>query len=362
MQMDKSNPFADGWKGEEPQTVAPGVAGMKIVFVNVYMIDETSDRFGSWVLVDAGLYGSANRIRRAAENRYGRDARPKAILLTHGHFDHVGALRELAERWDVPVYAHPLELPYLTGRSAYPPPDPTVGGGAMALLSWMYPKHPIDISEFVRPLPADGSVPGLSSDWQWVATPGHSPGHVSFFRESDRTLVVGDAFVTTKQESALAVLQQRQELHGPPSYFTPDWVAARQSVALLTDMAPQVAAAGHGFPMYGEELRASLKELTLQFDQLAVPKQGRYVEEPAITDENGVVTVPPPVGADPLTTTLLAVSIAAVAGTALMVLLRKRNQSSAGSYREAPPAYLSTPSYQTPTAALPEEEEKTYPR
>ena len=66
---------------------------------------------------------------------FGHGNRPAAILLTHGHFDHVGALKTLAEEWDVPVYAHTLELPYLTGRSSYPPPDPSVGGGAMAAMS-----------------------------------------------------------------------------------------------------------------------------------------------------------------------------------------------------------------------------------
>jgi glyoxylase-like metal-dependent hydrolase (beta-lactamase superfamily II) len=69
-----------------------------------------------WVLVDAGLPGSAGTIRRHAAEIFGSEARPAAIILTHGHFDHVGALLTLATEWDVPVYAHPLELPYLTGR------------------------------------------------------------------------------------------------------------------------------------------------------------------------------------------------------------------------------------------------------
>lgn len=325
--------YMKSWDGEEPQDVARGVAGMKIVFVNVYFADNAADMNRSWVLIDAGLYGSSNRIRRAAENRYGQDNKPAAILLTHGHFDHVGALRELAEEWQVPVYAHPLELPYLTGMSAYPPPDPTVGGGAMAALSFMYPKQPIDISDLVQPLPADGSVPGLTDDWKWVHTPGHTAGHVSFFRQSDRTLIVGDAFVTTKQESALAVMQQRQELHGPPAYFTPDWVAARQSVARLTELKPQVGASGHGVPMYGEELTLGLQHLTLHFDQLAVPKTGRYVEEPAIMDATGVVSVPPPV-VDTMTTTLVSVGLAALAGTALMLALKSRNRSSSSGGRD----------------------------
>lgn len=115
-----------------------------------------------WVLIDAGLSGYAESIAAAAAARFGANARPAAIILTHGHFDHVGTLRTLAERLDAPVYDHDMELPYLTGRSPYPPPDPTVGGGIMASLSWTFPSGPVDVGERVRPLPADFSVPGLS--------------------------------------------------------------------------------------------------------------------------------------------------------------------------------------------------------
>ena len=115
--------------------VAPDVADVAYLaqpIVNVYAVGTPGAGDRSWVLVDAGLPGTAEQIARAAEEYFGPGARPAAIVLTHGHFDHRGGLRELAERWDVPVYAHELELPYLTGRSDYPPPDPTVGGGGMA--------------------------------------------------------------------------------------------------------------------------------------------------------------------------------------------------------------------------------------
>lgn len=230
--MQKIQTSSESRAGHRPAGVASDLAYLRTGIVNVCLFGRPGAPNGSWVLIDAGLPGMANRIIRAAEEWIGPWARPAAIILTHGHFDHVGSLHSLVERWDVPVYAHPLESPYLTGLSPYPPPDPTVGGGAMAVLSRFYPKGPIDLGQRLQPLPEDGTVPGMPG-WRWIHTTGHTPGHVSLFRDSDRTLIAGDAFVTTKQESALAVLTQRPELHGPPAYFTPDWESARSSVQRL---------------------------------------------------------------------------------------------------------------------------------
>src|SRR3954454_5575007 len=74
--------------------------------VNLYMVGEPGE--ADWVLVDTGMPLNANRIDRAARERFGSP--PRAIVLTHGHFDHVGNVKDLAERWDVPVYAPPLEM------------------------------------------------------------------------------------------------------------------------------------------------------------------------------------------------------------------------------------------------------------
>jgi glyoxylase-like metal-dependent hydrolase (beta-lactamase superfamily II) len=302
--------------------ILPDLAYLRTVMVNLFFVGPRDAGDRGWTLVDAGLQGSAERIAEAAALRFGPDARPAAIVLTHGHFDHVGALKTLAERWDVPVYAHEMELPYLSGRSPYPPPDPTVGGGAMALLSPLYPKGPFDAGREVLALPDDRSVPGMPG-WTWVPTPGHSPGHVSFFRESDRTLIVGDAFVTTKQESAIAVLTQRLEMHGPPMYFTADWSASRRSVERLAALAPELAATGHGIPLRGPELAQELRELADRFDAEEVPAHGRYVGRPAITDEQGIVSLPPEVTYK-LSTLLMGAAALVIASAAASSLLRRR--------------------------------------
>jgi glyoxylase-like metal-dependent hydrolase (beta-lactamase superfamily II) len=83
--------------------------------------------------------------------------------------------------------------------------------------------------------------------------------------------VVGDAFCTTKQESALAIATQKAELHGPPAYYTSDWDAAKRSVELLANLRPRVVAPGHGLPMAGVDVGDALQTLARDFDRVARP-------------------------------------------------------------------------------------------
>ncbi|HOB76093.1 MAG TPA: MBL fold metallo-hydrolase [Phycisphaerae bacterium] len=255
--------------------VAPDIVGLQTMIANLYMVGPAGTAEG-WVLVDTGVPYFTGRILDAARQRFGGQP-PRAIVLTHGHFDHVGTVRDLLRDWDVPVYAHEEELPYLTGQRDYPPPDPTVGGGLLARVASMYPRQAIDLGDRVQALPADGSIPEMPG-WQWIHTPGHTPGHVSLYREADRVLLAGDAFVTTRQESALSVLLQYGAVHGPPAYFTLDWRAARESVRKLASLRPLAAGTGHGPPMRGERLQSGLQYLAHNFDRVAVPRHGRYVE------------------------------------------------------------------------------------
>jgi glyoxylase-like metal-dependent hydrolase (beta-lactamase superfamily II) len=256
--------------------IAPWVKGLRILFVNVYAIGSADQ---GWTLIDAGLYLSAGKIKHWAENLFGKAAKPNAIILTHGHFDHVGAVEDLLKEWNVPVYAHVAEFPFLTGREKYPPPDPSVGGGLMAVMSPLYPRTSANLAGKVQPLPADGSVPNLLG-WQWFHTPGHAPGHISLYRAEDRVLIAGDAFCTTKPESFLAaVAKQTPELHGPPAYYTPDWESARTSVERLAKLCPRTIAPGHGRPMCGDEVAEQLQKLAINFDHIAVPEHGKYVHK-----------------------------------------------------------------------------------
>lgn len=256
------------------EALLPDIFRLTVQIVNVCFIGH-ADR-DAWVLVDAGMPRSAQAIIKAAEKRFGAYNRPQGIVLTHGHFDHVGALIELLEYWDVPVYAHPLELPFLTGKKAYETSDPSVEGGLVAKMSFFFPIEPINLGQNVIPLPDDETIPVLPS-WRWLHTPGHTPGHISLFRESDRVLIAGDAFVTVKQESLYKVFTQELEISGPPRYLTPDWQTSWDSVKRIEKLAPSMAITGHGLPMHGDMLRENLQLLAEDFERIAIPDYGKYV-------------------------------------------------------------------------------------
>src|SRR4051794_2703701 len=137
------DPALDAARNDSTHEIAPDLAYRRLGIVNVVFIGPPGAGDRGWVLVDAGLIGTKGLIASAAEKRFGKDARPAAILMTHGHFDHVGALEDLSREWDAPVYAHQLEIPYLDGSESYPPGDPSVGGGMMAALARFYPRGPV---------------------------------------------------------------------------------------------------------------------------------------------------------------------------------------------------------------------------
>lgn len=263
-------------KSGEGVEAATDVYVYTVQIVNLYLIGDIES--GDFVVVDTGMPNRAEMIISAVEKRFGKDSRPKAIILTHGHFDHVGSVIELIDHWDIPVYAHELEFPYLTGQKSYPKGDYRVEGGLVAKMSPIFPVQPIELGSHLKALPEDGTVPFLP-DFKWIHVPGHTEGQVALFREKDHLLIAADAFVTTKQESLYKVMTQSKELNGPPRYLTTDWSAAKESVRKLALLEPFIAVTGHGSPMQGSELKDSLQHLADHFDEIAVPKHGKFVKE-----------------------------------------------------------------------------------
>jgi glyoxylase-like metal-dependent hydrolase (beta-lactamase superfamily II) len=294
--------------------VAPGVARLAASIANAYFVGKPG---GSWILVDTGMPGYEEEIRKAAEARFGEGARPAAIVLTHGHGDHAGSAKALAEMWNLPVFAHSLEMPYLTGRSAYPPKDPTVGG-AVAFLSRFIPARSFDLRPHVEALMAGGRVPH-SPDWTWIPAPGHAPGQVALWNAEDRVLLAGDAFSTLDLDSWTGLLLGTPKLAPPPKPFTYDWTQTRDSVRALASLEPLVVACGHGEPMAGEHVAGELRRFAHDFP---MPKHGRYVREPGQADERGVRYIPP-APPDPLPKVAAGVGLAAVLGAAVTMKVRR---------------------------------------
>ena len=265
----------------QPKQIASGVycieVGKGIMRSNVYFVRSGS----SWVLIDTGSAKCDREIQKAAESLFGANTRPAAILLTHNHPDHAGSTPELARRWDCFVYMHPDELPLVTmDSSTY---LSTVKKYANPLDTWVIlpllrvlPKRTREsmlpepsFKEVVHAFDPGAGVPNLP-DWEGIHTPGHTPGHVSFFRPSDRVLITGDAVLTVHLNSLWSFLmwgfgRNKQRLAGPPWFTTWSWRAAKESVASLARLEPCVLACGHGLLLSGSGTAPALRAFADHF-------------------------------------------------------------------------------------------------
>ncbi|MBH1939820.1 MBL fold metallo-hydrolase [Mobilitalea sibirica] len=249
------------------QKILPDITIMKFTIVNAFIV---GDAYG-WVMVDTGLENSYDSIIKTTEDLFGKESRPRFIILTHGHFDHIGCVKKLSDHWNVKIYAHENEIPYVTGEKNYPEPDPKVDEGLVAKMSPTFPSEGINLGDKILILPPEGRIPDMP-EWEWIHTPGHTNGHISLYRFRDKVLIVGDAFTTTKQESFLSVLTEQDKVKGPPAYLTRDWKAAFHSIKKLSNLNPKIVLPSHGAPMQGDEVKKHLIMLTEHFNEIAVPK------------------------------------------------------------------------------------------
>jgi glyoxylase-like metal-dependent hydrolase (beta-lactamase superfamily II) len=293
--------------------IAPGVVCFPLGFVNVYGIETAEGA----VLVDTGMSMHAATIREAFEHRFGGPA--KAIVLTHGHQDHSGAARELAQQWGVRVYVHPLERPYLVGKSRYPAPDPTVGG-PLALISRFTPWPMTNLTGVLETLEEGGVVP-FAPGWEWLAAPGHSPGQIVLWNAEKRVLLAGDSLATADFDTfpgmAKSLLLKHSHPYPAGAPFICNWARARLTAERLAELEPTAVGAGHGEPLIGNHVPQELRNFASHF---RVPSRGRYVKQPAETDESGVTSVPPPAK----DTFARNAALAGLAVSLLAILLKRR--------------------------------------
>jgi glyoxylase-like metal-dependent hydrolase (beta-lactamase superfamily II) len=253
------------------QEIASGIycleVGKSISRSNVFFIRSGA----SWVLIDAASANCDRLIQKTAESLFGVNTRPISILLTHDHPDHAGSALNLARMWDCPVYVHPDELPYATIADLS-----TVEKYANPLDRWiilpilrLMPRRRVEamlskssLKGVVQGFDPDAAIPGLP-DWECIPTPGHTPGHVAFFRPSDRFLITGDAIVTVNLNSLWGFLlwglrTNKQTVSEPPWYSTWNKRTAKESITVLASLKPCALASGHGDPMIDDSVAVVL--------------------------------------------------------------------------------------------------------
>lgn len=258
-----------------PIEVAGGVFSVNVGgpfgSTNVYLVAADS----TWSLVDTGWANHSDVIRHAADSLFGANTRPTSILLTHIHPDHSGSASELAKGWNVAVYVHEDEVPLAAG-TIVPGYENPLDRWLLAPVMRLLPPHLLasaqaaaSLVDVVRPLGGGGRVPGLPG-WEWIHTPGHTPGHVSYFRERDRVLISGDALLTVNINSMSDLLLRRYKLAGPPYVSTWSWPAAKTSVVTLARRSPDVLACGHGKLMAGPATARDVRVFAERFSGTSV--------------------------------------------------------------------------------------------
>ncbi len=191
---------------------------------NCFLVREAD----GFTLVDTGLGGSAPEIVRIAGS-YGLPIR--RILLTHAHVDHVGsldALHDLLPEAEVAISAR--DARFLTGDRSLDPDEPQAPLRGGYPLCTTRPTHLLKAGEII------GSL-------EVIASPGHTPGHVSFFDHRDRTLIAGDAFST---KAGIATGGTLRLLFPFPALATWHKPLAIRSAEALCGLQPSRLAVGHG--------------------------------------------------------------------------------------------------------------------
>ena len=187
--------------------------------INVFVIED--------VLIDASTRYATRRILRQVDDR-----KLSAHALTHAHPDHQGASHNVCERLGIPFWvgegdADAAETPDLIGERQ---PDHPIA--QLFFKTCTGPGHPVD-----RKLVEGDEVGGFKV----LQVPGHSAGHVAFWRESDRVLIAGDVLNT--QNPLLTFPRGPRQ---PFDFFTPDPEENRRSIRRLGDLEPAAVAVGHG--------------------------------------------------------------------------------------------------------------------
>ncbi len=197
--------------------------------INVYLVGE--------VLIDAGTRQAERRIMRQLSGRS-----LAAHALTHAHPDHQGSSHAVCERFGIPLSCGRDDVPAVERPGGIVNPKAPRWLNSMQRRWWTGPPHPV-----ARALSEGDQVEGFTV----LETPGHSRGHLAFWRESDGVLILGDVL------NNVNVFTGMPGLHEPPAIFTPDPARNRTSARRLAALRPALACFGHGAPLRDPDKLAS---------------------------------------------------------------------------------------------------------
>ena len=186
--------------------------------INVYVLGD--------VLVDAASRHAGRRIFRQIKGH-----KIAAHALTHAHPDHQGASRQVCERLGIELWCGERDAGAMESGDLGQKKNPL---NTLIMKAWGGPPHPV-----ARRLREGDEVAGF----QVLDVPGHSPGHVAYWRESDRTLVAGDVL------NNMNIMTGITGLHEPRVEFTTDPARNRESARRLAALEPALVVFGHGPPL-----------------------------------------------------------------------------------------------------------------
>jgi glyoxylase-like metal-dependent hydrolase (beta-lactamase superfamily II) len=189
--------------------------------INVYLLGD--------VLIDAATRRAERRILRQIAGR-----EVTAHALTHAHPDHQGASHAICERLGIPLWCGTGDVAAMETPGGIAASQPPGVLNRLQARYWTGPPHPV-----ARALREGDEVTGFHV----LEVPGHSPGHVAYWRESDRTLILGDVL------NNMNLLSGVPGLHEPPRVFTPDPQRNRASARRLAALEPELVCFGHGPPL-----------------------------------------------------------------------------------------------------------------
>jgi glyoxylase-like metal-dependent hydrolase (beta-lactamase superfamily II) len=195
------------------------LSGHPLNAFNVYLVGD--------VLIDAATRWATPRILRQLQKRP-----PKLVALTHCHPDHQGAVHAVCSKYNVPLACHEGDVPAMEGREAMWPHNWII---RLGMRFWSGRACPV-----ARVLRDGDTVAGF----RVVHTPGHTPGHVVYFRDADRVAIAGDVLAN------MNIRTRKPGLLFPPRAFCKDWEENRRAVLTLWQLQPSVICFGHGAPLY----------------------------------------------------------------------------------------------------------------